>query len=122
MPLGNLSRAYLSGFPVGDHPHTWRSPTIYRWGEVAGGRQDGRRNFVSTEVAEKSVVKISYLCSNNSDILQIYSWWYSHVRELLPPHGYLEALVRDRPEQAGGQLLQLVPGDALHKVAGCHLL
>ena len=43
MPLGSLDRAWRTDYPVEGRPHTHSLPTIYRWGEVEDGRQDGSR-------------------------------------------------------------------------------
>ena len=43
MPLGSLDRAWRTDYPVEGRPHTHSLPTIYRWEEVADGRQDGSR-------------------------------------------------------------------------------
>ena len=43
MPLGSLDRAWQTDYPVEGRPHTFSLPTIYRWGDVEDGRQDGSR-------------------------------------------------------------------------------
>jgi len=67
MPLGNLEKAFLSYFPVGkeDHPHTWQSPTIYRWAEVASGRQDGSRKFGSWDIRLKFILGGVHMSGNS---------------------------------------------------------
>lgn len=69
MPLGNLDKAYQSVFPVGPSthqlPHTWRSPTIYKWEEIATGRQDGRRNFASWDVVSKYILGGIHMSGNS---------------------------------------------------------
>jgi len=42
MPMGNLNLAFRSDFPVRGRPHTYGFPTIYRWEEIAGGREGKR--------------------------------------------------------------------------------
>jgi hypothetical protein len=43
MPQGSLDRAWQTDYPVEGRPHTFSLPTIYRWGDVENGRQDGSR-------------------------------------------------------------------------------
>ena len=46
-PLGRLDQATRVRWPAEGRPHAWAQPTIYTWGDVADGTENGRRGFGS---------------------------------------------------------------------------
>ena len=46
-PLGRLDQATRVRWPAEGRPHAWAQPTIYTWGDIANGTENGRRGFGS---------------------------------------------------------------------------
>ena len=46
-PLGNLNQATRVRWPAEGRQHAWAQPTIFTWGDIASGAEDGRRGFGS---------------------------------------------------------------------------
>ena len=44
-PLGRLDQATRVRWPAEGRVHAWAQPTIYTWGDVLDGRENGRRGF-----------------------------------------------------------------------------